>query len=206
MRSEESILPYDNEWQVPVLDVGMQAAVLDLPFECWGRVARSKRMPGTWHFYTGDDRFRQLAKTPDDLLKSNCVAAVEPNFSCWEQTPRAVALHRIYQKRWVARMWQLAGVRIFVDLNVAAAHRDLNMLGVPFTWRSYATRGYDARLDETEREYEAARSRAGSSDILFLVYGGGAQTKQMSLSRGWLWMPEQFDKVNGRKVARDGEG
>lgn len=188
----DALYPTDNEWEVPALDLRMQADAVDLPVTAWGQGGSRKRaMPGTYHFYTEDYRFQGLWTDPTPLVNSGCVAAVEPNFSAYKQTPLPVALWGVYRKRYLARYWQSQGVRVFVDLNVAEPFRDLNLLGVPRGWRAYATRGYVDRLDATVREYEAACERAGTDDVLFWVYGGGETVRRLCGERGWIHVDEQ---------------
>lgn len=159
-------------------------------------------MDGTWHFYTDDYRFTALLNDPSPVVETGCVTAVEPNFSIHQQTPVAVGLFRIYQKRWIARYWQSKGIRIFVDLNVAPKFLDLNLLGVPEGWRAYATRGYNAKVGHTIEEHEAACQRAGTESVLFVVYGGGEDVQQLCADRGFIWIPEHYDRVklNGQGI------
>lgn len=200
-----AIFPTDNEWGVPLLDLAQQASVLEAPFTRWGREKRKSRMRGTWHFYTEDRKFAPLWARPYVMLNSGAVATVEPNFSVHEQTPRAVALYRTFQKRYLARLWQEHGLRVMVDLNVSPVHADLNLLGVPRGWRSYATRGATDRMAETEREYRLACDRAGTERIVFVVYGGGRRVCEAARSNAWLWFPEEADLVGGRAWAKEAE-
>jgi hypothetical protein len=192
-----ALWPADNPWEVPVLDLAWQAGpFVDAPFVRWGSKRRKDRQHGTWHFYTDDYRFTRLLQRPQDLVNSRCVATVEPDFSIHAQTPRAEALHRIFQRRSLARLWQAYEVRIIVNLNVAERHADLVMLGVPHGWRTYATRGSSARLAGLEREHAAAVARAGTESITFIVYGGGRPVAELAQARGWLWFPEELDEVH----------
>jgi hypothetical protein len=192
------LLPTDNEWGVPVLRLDRQATALDLPFVRWGREKRKSRMRGTWHFYTEDYRFSRLWERPQDLVNSGCVAAVEPNWSVHEQTPRAAALWQTYRKRYLARLWQDWGVRTLVDLNVASEHATTNLLGVPKGWRAFATRGSVERLVDVDVELEAAQTVAGTRDVLFVVYGGGKAVQARCLERGLLWFAEAQDEERNR--------
>ncbi|NLF00813.1 MAG: DUF4417 domain-containing protein [Anaerolineales bacterium] len=196
----DAVWPTDNDWGVPLLDINLQARALDLPFVPWGtgNYPRKSKMPGTWHFYTEDYRFENLWADPAPVVLSRCINAVEPNFSCYDQMPPAVALWQIYRKRWIARWWQSFGIRVFADLNVAEPHYALNLLGVPKGWTAWATRGYTKRMALTEREYEMACEHAGTTSILFVVYGGGVQVKEMCQSRGWLWFDEERNLKEGR--------
>lgn len=192
----DAVFPSNNEWGVPLLDANMQATALIAPFVPWGaHGSRKTRMTGTYHFYTTDDRFQALWDDPSGVINSRCQAVVEPNFSQYTEMPLAVGLWGVYRKRWLARFWQGFGVRVFADLNVAVPHREINLLGIPKGWRAWATRGYTARIDQTDEEYEIACEHAGTRDILFVVYGGGKQVKEHCLSRGWLWFMEDRDRA-----------
>jgi hypothetical protein len=188
--------PSDNPDGVPTLRLDRQAELVDLPFARWGRATRKSRMRGTWHFYTDDYRFSRAAARPQDVVNSACVAAVEMNFSVHAQAPRAVALWQTYRKRWLARFWQEQGIRVLADMNVAEEHADVNAIGIPPGWRSFATRGGEP--ERLEREYGRARGISGASGLLFVVYGGGKGTSEICRARGWLWFAEESDAARGR--------
>lgn len=187
----------DNEWGVPLLDLSLQARTLDNPVMKWGTVGRAKRMPGTYHFYTDDYKFSALWDDPTPVVNSGCVAVVEPNFSTGEQMPRAVGLWGIYRKRWLARYWQVYGVRVFVDLNVEPHLNDLNLLGVPQGWSAYATRWLDkCGLEPIEVQYRLAQERAGVDQPLFVVFGGRDRAERACMERSWLWVREHVSEVH----------
>lgn len=185
----------EPEFGVPLLDPELQAGALDMPFARWGRERRKARMSGTWHFYTDDSRFSALWCRPLALINSGCVATVEPNFSVAPDAPRAMALWQTYRKRHLARLWQEYGVRVLADLNVAAEHAGLNMLGIPPGWRSYCTRGYNDHAADLDRQYALATDRAGGGRVLFVVYGGGRVVRELAAARGWVHHPEEQDEV-----------
>jgi len=185
------IFPSDNPFGVPLLDPEMQADYLIAPFAAWGTMSRKSQMSGTWNFYIEDYRFENLWKNPGQVIFTNCVAAVEPNFSIYTDMPGAVALWMVYRKRWISRWWQSRGIKIFVDLNVAHKHFELNWLGVPRGWKAYATRAYAERLNETEEEYRAAVEHAEGGQILFVVYGGGKKARELAERNAWIWYPDQ---------------
>lgn len=191
----DAIWPSDNPLAVPVLNLAQQARAVSLPFVGWGSIARTTRMVGTYHFYTDDSRYDSLWRDPAPLLRSGAVTVVEPNFSIYDQMPLPVALYRIYQKRWLARYWQSYGVTVIADLNVAEPYAELNMLGIPDGWRAYATRGYDARTDATMAEWRLAVDRAGTDDLLFMVYGGGSRVAELCQQQYWLHIPERMSTV-----------
>ncbi len=181
--------PSDNDWGIPTLDPNLQADLVDLPVMCWGQRGRSRRIDGgTYHFYTDDYRFNALWQNPGPVVNSGCISIVEPNFSCHDQTPTAVALHQIYKKRWLARYWQSQGIRVLVDLNVARPFYQLNLLGVPAGWQAYATRATSDRPEDALDEYRLACAHRGGRDVLFLVIGGGRQAQAMCREYGWLFV------------------
>jgi len=181
------LFPSDNEFQIPQLS-WQEPSGVDLPVVAWGSVGRSKRMPGTWHFYVDDYRFSGLFTQPHKLVATECVAATEANCSIFPQTPRAVALLAIYKKRWLSRYWQTYGVRIFVDLNVPERYEEENLLGVPSGWTHFATRGYDRKLDLLDDCMGLAAGKAGCRPLL-LVCGGGARVADWCRANSAVHVP-----------------
>lgn len=204
----DAVWASDNEYGIPLLDMKMQANAFDTPILAWvgqGVSQKQQRHKGfTVHFYVDDFQFNALWSSPYKLLNVGCVTAVEPNFSIYDETPRAVALYQIYRKRWLARWWQQMGIRCVVDLNISRQHYDIALLGVPQGWAWYATRGYTERMDSTIAEYEMAVKHADGNTVNFMVYGGGKQVKALCQERGWLWLPEARDQ--GKDKVKHGEG
>ena len=196
------MFPTNNEWGIPTLNVDLQATNLVAPALIWGGygTSRTSRVSGTWLFYTEDYRMEALWKDPTPVLNSQCHAAAEPNFSCYEDMPMAFGLYQIYRKRWIARFWQSKGLPVIVDLNVSPKFYEFNMLGVPQGWRAYSTRGYTGRIDALDAEYDMAVNRAGTNDVLFIVYGGGKAVRAKCLERSWSWLPEMRTLMHGREV------
>jgi len=188
--------PTNNQFQIPTLDLGFCAKYCDLPFVAWGTQKRSVGMPGTWHFYVDDYRFKALFDHPENVSKSGCKSVVEPNFSIYQQTPRALSIWEVYRKRWLARFWQSCGIKVFADLNVNHDHMDINLMGIPEGWTAFATRGYSDRWKDTIREHQIAGEIAGDkvSQLLFVVYGGGKLVERMCGDHGFVWIPEQESK------------
>lgn len=177
----------------------MQADRIYPPVQIWGSVRRTHANQGTWAFYTHDYRFNALWGDPRPVVLSGARVVVEPNFSCYSDTPLVVALWRIYQKRWLARFWQSQGMRIIVDLNVAPQFAEVNLLGVPKGWRIFSTRGYLLQVDQIEREYEIACNLAWPSLPLFYVYGGSQRLRAICETNGWHWLPERADLVKAQR-------
>jgi hypothetical protein len=198
-RVPDAVWGSDNEYGIPMLDLNKQATCLEAPFMAWGTQARKNRMTGTYHFYVSDDRFEALWRDPVDVANSACSGFVEVNFSVYDDMPKAVAIWQMYRKRWITRWLQSLDIPAIVDLNISHVHAGLRFVGVPKGWKSYATRAYSARLDETIAEYEAAVEHAGTSSILFVVYGGGKSAEELCRERGWLWYQDQQSKDAGGK-------
>lgn len=180
-----------REWGIPTLDLGMQATEIVAPAFPYGSVPRGSRMEGTYHFYVDDYKFTRLFANPGRILASGCKVAIEPNCSTGPGVPRAAALFGIYRKRAAAAFWQRHGVKVIVDLNVDRSALDLALLGVPRFWRAYATRVHrgDSLVDCLERWYMAV-DHAGTSDLLFVVVGGGKAVKDRCRANGWTHLPE----------------
>ena len=177
----DTIFPTDNKYDVPVLDPNMQAELIDFPFIAWGSIRRTSTNKGTWHFYVDDYRFSALWDKADMVPATQCVSVVEINYTITNQMPYPVALYRIYQKRWLARYWQSKGIRVIADLNVARPYQHMNMLGIPDGWKTYATHGYNERIEDLELELDLAEQKAGTKSITFLVYGGGDKVREFCL-------------------------
>lgn len=182
------VYPSDNDYDIPTLDLKMQATEAPLPWYLFGS-GRFQRQPGTVYFYTEDRRFESVWTGPQRILTTGAVVAVEPNYSVYVTTPKALAIWNTYRKRWIARWWQDRGIRILVDLYVSHEYADINLIGVPNGWRAFATRGID-NGDYLDDHYRIACRVAGSDDVLFIVYGGHRSVKKICKERGWTWIPE----------------
>lgn len=193
-----STLPTDNLWGIPCLDPTLQPYAITQPVLAWGSRARGSANTGTWHFYVDDYRFGAALANPENVARTGCTAACEPNITMRDYTTRAEALWGTFQKRRVAALLQARGVRVFVDLCFPAALTELCMLGVPRGWRAFATRGFAARPDELRAEHELACQWAGRYP-LFLVVGGGELIRAVCLElRGAVWCPGHRPKHGQR--------
>jgi hypothetical protein len=198
----DAIWASDNAFDIPTLDINLQANALDMPCELWmSRLqGRKRKMTGTYLFYVDDEKFTGLWKDPSPILNSECVTAGELNYTLTDDTPRALGLYQIYKKRWISRFFQSEGIRIMVDMNVSQDWQKANLLGVPQGWRAYCTRGYTAYLDNLVKQYELAQSHSGVSNPLFVVYGGGERVRELCRQMVWNHVSEQRNELNERKA------
>jgi hypothetical protein len=192
-----ALYPSSNEWDVPALRLDMQPTCVPSPVLPWGSVARSRHMPGTWSLYVSDARFSALLRHPERLAETGCGAAVEPNISIYDQSPRAEVLWATYRKRLCVRTWQDLGLPTFVDLNVPARHRELCMLGVPRGYRAFASRGYSRCPEDLVEEHAQATAWAGG-EPLFLVVGGSPRIEALCRELpGAVFAPDHRRELHG---------
>jgi hypothetical protein len=177
----------DNEWGIPLLDINMQCSKEHMLIERWGRIARhNTRMPGMWHFYTDDYKFTGVWKDPDVVPRTGCTAAIELNYTTSFSHPKAEVIYNIWRKRWLARYWQTKGIHTVVDMNVELPFWDLNFLGVPKGWSSYATRWY-ANFNDVEIQYKKAQEHAEKNDITFFVFATKTKdVEEVCKEKGWI--------------------
>lgn len=178
----DMLFPTDNDLEIPTLDIDMQAQQCTIPFLCFGEQKRTYNLnhSGALHFYTDDYRFNAIYEHPEKILQHNPSEIVEPNGSLFNEMPISFGLQAIYKKRWIARVMQSKGIRVFVDLNVAQKYYQLNMIGVPRGWYAFATRGYSDRLNNLEFEYSIAKDWAEGKKPLFVIYGGGDMCRRFA--------------------------
>lgn len=186
----DMLFPTDNEFEVPTLNIDMQAKGCQIPFLCFGEQKRTYNMndQGVLHFYTDDYRFSAAYEHPEKILQHHPASIVEPNFSLYNETPISFGLQAIYKKRQIARIMQSRGIGVFVDLNVAQKWYQLNMLGVPRGWRAFATRGYSDRLNNLAFELSIARDWALGKTPLFVIYGGGNECRRFAQQNGCIYI------------------
>ncbi len=179
-----------NEWDIPDLLLDLQARGVEEPICKFGSDTSPVSPPGLMHFYTEDKKFERVWADPRRALTLDPKCCCEVNYSLSDSTPRAVALEKIYRKKWMARYWQKCGVRIFVDLGIPACFLDLALMGVPKGWLAYGTRLYSSSSGDLEAQYEAACHHAGTRSIIMFVMGGGADGKAFAKEKGLIFLPE----------------
>jgi len=197
--AKPDVEPEQEDYGIPQLDAALQGNVSDLALPVrWGRRKRTDVNPGMFHFYTSDEKFTRLISAPEDVPATGAAAAAECNFSLQTDSPTAIVLYKTYQKRTIARAWQSTGMRVFVDMNVPAAHIATNLIGVPAGWTAYINRAYATNPSHLTLAYNAARAHAEGAEIIYVVYGGGKSISALSAERGWHWIAEESNEVRGR--------
>lgn len=185
-----------NSWDLPQL-IAQQGSFL--PPEAWNKWGRKGRaaQAAAWHFYVQDYKFESLLRDPRLLLRTGAEQAIECNVSTYGDDPLPVALAGLFRRRCVTQQWQMAGVKVAIDLNVCGHARDLLTVGVPTTHTLWATKwmlrdttAVEMRWEALEDDYALARRHVDSSlAVEFLVYGGGQKVRAGCLERGWHWLP-----------------
>lgn len=195
----------DNEYDIPTLRTDRQpVSGLLLPFAGWGADTRAKKGISTYHFYVEDYRFTAIWNNPLQVLESGCTELVEPNLSLFDTTPVAYGLQLVYMKRWIARLWQECGARIYADLNVAQKFYKYNRLGIPDGYNAFATRGYADRQEYLKMEIQTARDISGLDKPNMIVYGGGEKIREICLQNNVLYV-EQFMANRAKLIKKGGK-
>lgn len=195
--------PSNNEWDIPLLDINMQAKYLDLPLHGWGTISRKARNASqTIHFYVDDYRFNAIWKNPEQLVQCNPINAIEPNFTTSHGMGRAMILWLTFKKRWIARYWQTQGIRVFVDA-FTPDFEDINFMGVPKEWAAFATRylsinpsGDIGGWDQIEETYAKCREYSIAENLIFVVVGGRKDIESKCAERGWFHVLEFNQKLD----------
>lgn len=207
------VLDETSEFDIPSLIP--QLVEDDLPgaeaFEKWGRKNRSENHEGVWHHYSADSKFETLLRDPNKLIDTGAIASVEVNVSTSAYDPFPVAIAGLWRKRCVSRIWQDAGLSVFVDVNVEGVARDLVFVGVPNDHCLYATKyqlnnidGDPVGIDGLYDDWRIVRAHVTPLlDPLFVVYGGGKQIEDICNQEGWLYVPPAASKSRSESLEVD---
>jgi hypothetical protein len=109
----------DNEWGIPEI----QKTDVDLTGAKWvsfGEKAAIKDPANTvLHFYIDDYKFNIVWDAPHRYINlfRQCRAVVTPDFSNYNDMPKAQHLWNHYRRQWVGRYWQDRGVNVICSLS-----------------------------------------------------------------------------------------
>lgn len=198
---DEIVFDADNPVGIPQLDLSMQATGLIEPVNVFNSVAKRNYQTGTCIFYSSDRRINSVWANPDIVPNAGFQVAVEPNFSIQYRMPPAVAIYEVFRKRWLARYWQTQGIKIIIDLNVAPNYRKLNLCGVPYGWKIFATRCCREYLWWLDEEYAIAKDVSGG-DPIFIVYGGkpGREIARRCARKGWIHVADWTSTISKQRI------
>lgn len=183
------IIPLGLEADFPVIDINKQATNADvqgIEWTVWGSQARTAAAAAL-HFYTEDKRFATIFDKPEIVTATGATIAVEPNYSANEITPLPIALADIWKKRQLNKMFQLAGIKTVVDLNVPRDLFSHALYGVPGGWTAYANKYYRHDTEHLTEAYELAKRHAGTDDLLYIVFGSEG-VKPMCEANNWIFV------------------
>ena len=215
-KSGDFLYPSDNYEGFATLDINRQGDSLDYPLP-WGSVRRNNDFSGrTILFYVDDNRFNvmgnavmyghvywKLWERPDKVWWSGAPSFIEVNFSTSNSQPFWVAASQIGKKRQLSKLFQDHGMRCWVDLNVAPRWEELNLVGVPRGWQSYATRIHmNDDVDYLHHQHELACAHAMSDNIKFVVYGHRKEVEALCMHEGWIYVPEDWSKRDAAKAKK----
>lgn len=181
----DTVFPSTNEFEIPDLLLSLQGDLVDAPVRYFGEVSRHSRHAGTYHFYTEDKKFQGIWKDPGLITRSACPSVCEVNYSTSDQMPAAVGLYGIYQKRWLSRLWQSHGIRIWVDLWTDPKFDRFTLLGVPKGWQAFSYRTSDDRLDDLRDRIAFAKAWSGVETLKMLIVGGSSKTIAFCAENGY---------------------
>ena len=187
----DRIYASNNEYGIPSLLLDKQPEKsIKLPVCLWGHIGRIRTTISTYLFYLEDKEFNGLMRDFKRIVLTGCEEVAELNLTINDMTPKAIAIERIYQKRWISRSLQECGINVWVDLNVSRRYAEENLLGVPAGYNAFITRGYADRIDDLEYEYSLAQRVSGKILPNFVVYGGGKDIEQFSVEHSAIYIPE----------------
>lgn len=201
------LVPLDTsgEYDLPLL-LAQTATREELPTEWtkWGRVNRSSNADG-WLHYTTDAKFQTLLRAPEKLIETGARFTSEINVSTFIEDPLPVALSQLWRKRCSSRVFQDAGVKVFVDLHVDGITRALVMEGVPKEHELFCTKYVKHNLDgdylgmeAVIEDYDLVMDHvAEGTDVKFLVYGAPRSAAAEMEERGWIDVPPVSNRLGG---------
>jgi len=111
--------PSTNEWGIPDLDPEMLGEIHDpsTPFVVW---KHTRPEPAILGFFVDDYKFKCVWNYPERALAAiqerEYVAICEPDFSLYDDRPRAEWIWAVYKARWCGVFWQLNGIRVIPTL------------------------------------------------------------------------------------------
>lgn len=194
---KDLIFETDNNYGIPVLLPQYPRGGVELPMTPWS--AGRKNTPRTLHFYIDDYRFTALWRQPDQVVERDPAAIVELNYSLTQETPLALGLVLLYQKRWLSRYYQMYDIGVYVDLYVSPKWEQYNLLGIPDGYNAFATRGCAADPRGIERALETAKHISHRDRPNLIVYGGGRMIEEICTQHALIYIEDYMTEKRKNK-------
>ncbi len=108
---------YDGvgKYDIPELMPEYIENLADIPIQGFNFALKTKHPEKIGvHFFLHDYQFERVWKYPDryvEILKKFAYV-LSPDFSPYEDMPKALKIYNVYRNRWCARYWQDNGVRV----------------------------------------------------------------------------------------------
>lgn len=105
----------DGEFDIPKMLPTDIDNLKDIPIQGFNFALKEKNPERMGvHFFVHDYQFERVWKYPDryiDVLKKFAFV-LSPDFSVYEDTPKAIQLYNLYRNRWCGRYWQEQGIKV----------------------------------------------------------------------------------------------
>ena len=162
-------------------------------WEKWGRRNRAAEADAVM-FYCVDSKFSTLLREPWKLIDTGAKFSTEINVSSYEDDPFPVALAGLFRKRCATRVFQDAGINVFVDMHVDGISRTLIFNGVPDTHELYCTKyclhdtdGNYLGMEAVYEDFDLVQQHVAEGvEPTFVVYNVPAKHMEEVTNNGWI--------------------
>lgn len=125
---------YTNSWGIPNLKLCKQN-LSNIQWVGFNELNKQKDLSNIGvHFYVDDYRFERVWNQPNsyiNLLKK-CKVVSTPDFSVYNDMPKAMHLWQHYKRQWCGVYWQKHGINVIPSLSwgIGCVH-NFSFLGIP---------------------------------------------------------------------------
>lgn len=105
----------EGKYDIPKLDPIYIDNLKDIPVQGFNFALREKHPENIGiHFFIHDYQFERVWKYPDRYINvlKKFAFVLSPDFSVYENTPKAVQIYNLYRNRWCARYWQEHNIKV----------------------------------------------------------------------------------------------
>ena len=104
-----------GEYDIPKMNAVYIDELENIPLQGFNYALKERHLENMGvHFFLHDYQFERVWKYPDryiDVLKKFAFV-LSPDFSVYEDTPKAIQLYNLYRNRWCGRYWQEQGIKV----------------------------------------------------------------------------------------------